>query len=60
MFVASSKQIALIEKLLRELGWDRDDIETYIGEDYREYEALDTHSASELIEELIYRKRTGR
>lgn len=54
--MSTPKQIAFIEDMLNDLGWNRDDIGSEIGEDYRDYEDLDVLAASELIDELKQRR----
>lgn len=55
--MATPKQVALIEELLEELEWDADDIDEEIGEEYEDYADLGFEDASELISELIDRRR---
>lgn len=55
----SPKQTELIKELLDELGWDKQNIAEEIGEEYEDYESLDSAEASELISYLIEAKREG-
>jgi hypothetical protein len=53
----TARQKHLIRELLEELDWDKSDIASEIGEDYRDWKDLDVDTASDLINELIDRRR---
>jgi hypothetical protein len=58
--MTTARQIYLIQELLDELCWTRQDIRKQVGENYGDYEELDGALASELISALIDAKRSSR
>jgi hypothetical protein len=54
------RQLELIRDLLGELEWTARDIRREVGEEYGEYEDLDTQMASELIGALMAEKYGSR